>query len=167
MNDLAAGIALCVAAFFFGLRQIFLDPKSKGWPPAPSLVRVALFVMMLDFAYWGVMIAYGALHGRHVVVDMSHPLVWAPAGFYSVVMWFNVARQNYPADVWRRIERIMTLAQCKNATILVEAARAGWLVMMPGRKGDAEPIGPADIAEPSGIPVHEASLRRFVNADLP
>lgn len=162
MTDLAAGIALCVAAFFFGLRQIFLDPKSKGWPPAPSMVRVALFIMMLALAYWGVLVSYGALNGRHIVVDLSEPTIWAPVSFYSIVMWVNLARQNYPADVWRRIERILTLAQCKNATVLVEAARQGWLVMMPGRRGDVEPIGPADIAAPAGLPVQEGGRARLL-----
>lgn len=153
MTQMVAGLALCIAAFFFGLRQIFLDPKNKGWPPAPSLVRVALFMVMLSLAYWGVMLTYGAAHGRRIIVDMADPTVLVPIGFYSVVMWFNLARQSYPAEVWRRIERIMTLADCKNATVLVELARRGVAVMMPGRRGDVEPIGPADISAPAGIPM--------------
>lgn len=148
---MAAGIALCIAAFFFGLRQIFLSPSNKGWPPAPTFVRVALFGVMGGFLYRGVELVQSAPSTEPV--SLSSALVSVSICFYSVVMWVNVARQNYPAEVWRRIERIMTLAQCKNATVLVELARQGVAVMMPGRRGDVEPIGPADISAPAGIPV--------------
>lgn len=152
MTDLAAGVALCVAGFFFGLRVIFLNPEAEGWPPAPTLVRVAMFAFMALMILAGVEVGGRAINTGTSMFPLSVILVFWGLAAYSVVMWVNIVRQKYPLVVWNRIERIMTLASCRNGRTLIELARQGFYVFIPGRANDPEPIGPADIADPVGLP---------------
>lgn len=152
MTDLAAGVALCVAGFFFGLRVIFLNPEAEGWPPAPTLVRVTMFAPMAFMMMAGVEIIGEALKTGRSWVPLTLVLVFWSLAAYASVMWFNILRQRYPAIVWNRVERIMTLAHCRNGRTLIELARAGFYVFIPGRPKDVEPIGPADFADPPGLP---------------
>lgn len=152
MTDLAAGVALCIAGFFFGLRVIFLNPDAEGWPPAPTIVRVSIFALMAFMMMAGVEVGGQALKSGVSVIPLTVVLVFWSLAAYAVIMWFNILRQRYPAVVWNRIERIMALANCRNGRTLIELARAGFYVFIPGRPQDVEPIGPSDFADPPGLP---------------
>lgn len=156
MTDFVGGITLIVAAVFLALREVLLSPKSKGWPPAPTLVRVAMVVLMSALFLQGMMLTGLFFADSGTVIDLfrtpdagrvSLPgsIMCCALLFYSAVTCLNVARQYYPPQVWRRIERVLTLAECKQAWMLVEIARRGIYVYIPGRKNDPEPIQEHDI----------------------
>lgn len=158
MTDLIAGVALILAACFLALREILLSPKTKGWPPAPTVVRVSIILLMGALFYQGMSltglffskdITVAALFGSDIPGKVSGPgavMCWTIL-FYSAVTCINVARQFYPAAVWRRVERILTLAECKNALVLIQLTRRGIYVFFPNRKDDPEPIGEVDIVD--------------------
>lgn len=147
MTDLAGGIALIVAAVFIVIRQLLLAPKNRGWPPAPRYVRGVMFMLAVACLFQGISLtglAFTPEPGR--VSPGGAAMCWTIM-VYAVVTCLNVARQYYPPVVWRRIERILTLAECKNGGILIELSRRGIYVFMPNRPGDPEPIQPADIVD--------------------
>lgn len=150
MTDFAGGVALLVAAFFFGLRQIMLNPEADGWPPAPTMVRVSLFSLMVGCLYQGVSLtglAFDTEPGR--VSAAGAFFCWAIA-IYATTMCVNVARQYYPKAVWDRVERILTLASCRNSRVLIELYQSGVKVFLPNRK-DPTPLREDDFADPEHL----------------
>ena len=147
MTDFMAGIALLVACFFFVVRQIALNPKTEGWPPAPKPTRIFMFILAASCLYQGM-----ALTGLAFSDDAGRAspggafLCWSLAG-YSASLCLNVLRQYYPEAVWTRVDRIMRLAECKNAAVLIALTRRGVHVMFPNRKDDTAPITEADIVD--------------------
>lgn len=158
MTDLFGGSALILAALFLALREVLLSPKTTGWPPAPSLVRLSIAILTFALFFQGMSLT-GLFFSEdastlNLFKDPKSGTVSAPGAlmclailFYSAVTCINVARQFYDPAVWRRVERILTLAECKNAWALIELSRRGVYVMFPGRKGDSEPIQEADIVD--------------------
>ena len=157
MTDLVGGVFLIVAAVFLAIREILLNPKVKGWPPAPNIVRVAMVLLMCALFYQGMNLTGLFFAGSQPITNLfaspSEGRVSAPGAlmcfailFYSIVTCANVARQYYPDAVWRRVERILTLADCKQAVVLIELTRRGIYVFFPNRR-DPEPIQEADIVD--------------------
>lgn len=156
MNDFTAGFCLCVAAVAFIIRSLLLKPSNMGWPPAPTYVRVSMFLLGAAVAYRGMELVGASVwpaappQARYGV-PFSSVLVCVAMLNYSVAMTVNVARQYYPKAVWRAVERVMTLAQCKQASVLIELSRRGVYVMFPNRKGDPEPISEHDIVSDESV----------------
>jgi hypothetical protein len=158
MTDLVGGITLIVAAVFLALREVLLSPRTKGWPPAPTMVRLSMIALMAALFLQGMMLTGLFFADDGSVVDLfrspADGQVSLPGAimcvailFYSATTCINVARQYYPPEVWRRLERIMTLVECRQALVLIELTRRGVYVMFPGRQNDPEPIQESDIVD--------------------
>lgn len=143
MTDLAAGICLIIAATAMSVRVLLLSPGNEGWPPAPQFIRIPMFILACAMFYRGMELV-GTPGAQTLTTTTS--VVAAALAFYSVTATVNVARQYYPARVWRRIGRIMRLAECENSSVLIALSRNGFRVFLPNSR-DPEPIGPADIVD--------------------
>jgi len=105
--DLITALLLAVAGFSIGFRQIVLSPRNSTYPPAPRLVRLAMFVFA---AFCG-----GAAVMFHGGIDLPGDYAGRASGVvaifvfgvatYNGVMLFNILLQRYPAEVWRRLNR--------------------------------------------------------------
>lgn len=144
--DLLAGVLCLVSAAAVGLRQIVLDPRFGSWPDAGDAVRLAMFLVMVTFAYRGVeLVGLGLAPGGPTMTPAAVAAFGALAA-YNVVMAINVLRQVLPPHVWDRLKRVNHLAFWPPRGKLALLALAGFHVYPPG----APPREVLDEVNPSG-----------------
>jgi hypothetical protein len=105
--DLITALLLALAGFSIGVRQIVLSPRNSTYPPAPPLVRAAMFAFAVVLG-GSAMLFYGEQEVAGSFAGHAAALVaWIIAGVaaYNAVMLVNILRQRYPAEVWRRLNR--------------------------------------------------------------
>lgn len=120
MNPLTAtffaGLFYLLAGVFGLFRHLVLEPSIPNYPKAPP------WLLHIVFAFAAVLIYAGA---RFLWVWGTGEGATSPPGAtgFSVVLAFgtmaykaamlgNVLHQRYPADVWRRLNRINSLVRC-------------------------------------------------------
>lgn len=124
----ASGWALIAAGLALGIRHIVLSPRIETWPDAPGWLRECMFALMCAMYVRGIVILLSANtpNGHVPLSGFVVAMIWAA---YQVGMAWNIVRQHYRRDVWRRLKRINALADCGRGGVLALLASEGWRVV--------------------------------------
>lgn len=115
-NTFYAGLFLLIAGLCGLVRHFLLEPNVPNYPRAPQ------WLLHVFFAFATVLIFLG---GRFLTAWASGAAVTTPPGatpsgallalvlvVYKGSLLVNVLMQRYPADTWKRLNRIQELARC-------------------------------------------------------
>jgi hypothetical protein len=115
--SLWAGMFYLLAGLCGLVRHFLLEPTIPNYPRAPSwLLNVVFgFAALLIYAGLRYLWVWGTGEGSTTPPGATGMGVLLGAGLfiYKGAMLYNVARQRYPVETWRRLNRITDLARCR------------------------------------------------------
>lgn len=133
--SVTCGWALILAAGALAMRHILLNPTMESWPDAPGFLREFIFAKMGASALWGLDIIFSIHSGREVHVPLFGAIFAMVCAAYESGMAWNVLRQHYRKEVWRRLKRADRLARCSDGGALAFLFSLGWTVV--AKRADA------------------------------
>lgn len=118
----ALSINTFLAALFYTLagtsglvRHFLLEPQMVNYPRAPKPLLLVFFLFSTVLLFFGMRAFCAWWMGEQEVPPAAAPttvLLAFSIFVYKISMLINILHQRYPAEVWRRLNRINTLVKC-------------------------------------------------------
>lgn len=109
-GSLIVGIMLTIAGICALVRHFLLEPVSLNYPKAPAWLRAVLFLFGATLIYVGSKFLWTFISGApNTIPPQPSPytqLLSIMVCAYKVAMLANILLQRYPAETWRRLQRI-------------------------------------------------------------
>ena len=138
-NALLLG-SICVAwSAAIGLRQVLLGPNAVNFPSVSTPYRVMLFICSGALLARGVDLLIGALSNKPQEVSA---LGLVTNGLLAATAWLSLVEtlhKRLPAATWRRIRRMIFVANCESFVGMATARLSG----RPQRKVSDEVVNAA------------------------
>jgi drug/metabolite transporter (DMT)-like permease len=113
-NSLLAGAALVLAGLCGLIRHFLLEPKVANYPQAPRWLLTVFFFFAAVLIFLGMrfLLAWHLEEPSPPGATAAGALLGIALLIYKGSLLINVLHQRLPASVWRRLNRITTMARC-------------------------------------------------------
>lgn len=120
---LVTGSFLILAGIFTLIRHFLLEPAQLNYPKAPVFVRHGIFAFAMVCLFLGLQFIATFFDDAAPTSVPPQPgpaiqLLSTALMIYKGILLGNIVRQRYPADVWKRLNRVNEYLQCQNGTLL-------------------------------------------------
>ncbi len=107
---LIVGVLLCLAGAFTLTRHFLLEPVSVHYPRAPFWLRNSMFLFAAVLIFIGMQFLWTFASGAPDIIppqpSPSTQMLAVALALYKAAMLGNIVRQRYPAETWRRLNRV-------------------------------------------------------------